>query len=56
VEVVKNIFIDIHYTEDERNKAESLAKRYEAKGYSREADNDDVIQLLITKTEKGGLS
>jgi len=49
MEVVKNQFIDIHFEEDEREKAEKLARRYEARGYTREADGEDCIQLLKTK-------
>ncbi len=51
------IFINIHYQVGEREKADRLARTYEKRGYSREADNQEddedlVIQLLKTKTKE----
>lgn len=54
MKVIRNTFVDIHYREDERNKAECLAKKYEAEGYSRESDGEECIQLLITEAGKKG--
>jgi len=47
--IVRNTFIDIHYTDGEREKANKLAKRYEKRGYSRDDDTaitGRCIQLL----------
>lgn len=48
MELMKNTFIDIHYTGGERAQAERLARLYEKRGYSREADDIGCIQLLTT--------
>ena len=50
ITLVKNVFIDIHYKSDERKQADQLAHSYESRGYSRESDEEDCIQLLTTKT------
>ena len=55
MKVVRNIFINIHYTPLYRLEADALAKQYERRGYTREADNEDyeedlVIQLLKTNS------
>jgi len=51
IEVIRNTFIDVHYGVGDRAEAERIAKLYEAVGYSRESDDDDCIQLLLTSPE-----
>jgi DNA-directed RNA polymerase len=53
MELVRNTFIDIHFKDEiERLKADIIAKNYEKRGYTREVDDDEIIQLLRT-TKKG---
>ena len=48
MEVVRNTFVDIHYTDNERAQAEKIARSYERRGYTLEDDSGNCIQLLTT--------
>jgi hypothetical protein len=48
MQVNKNVFVDIHFDNNEEGKARKLAREYEDRGYSLESEDENFIQLLKT--------
>ena len=48
MQIVKNVFVDIHYEGDEGEKAMWVARQYERKGFSLESEDSECIQLVKT--------